>query len=232
MFQKTSFLFSLGILVFFGWLSFPQKTYAADSCTPTVKVQETKETYVKLKITCPDLKRTKVSIKILVSNDDNDSDSYKKVKATLGKKGSVSLKIKGLDSSTNYSFKVKIKKSSNKSYSSYSSSVNTTTKGGSDYEPGIDKINGITEDSVKMNISCDDLEDEKVDVQIAYKKKTSWSKKTISLNLDDDGEGSFTLDKLKSDTSYSFKIRIKKDDESDSKYSTYSSIKTATTDED
>ncbi len=232
MFRKNLFLFSLSIPIFFGWLSLPQKTYAADSCTPVIKIQETKETYVKLKVTCSELKSTKVSIKILVSNDDNDSDSYKKATATLGKKGSVSLKIKGLDSSTNYSFKVKIKKSSGKSYSSYSSSVSATTKGGSDYEPEIDKINGITEDSVKLNISCDDLEDEKVDVQVAYKKKNSWSKKTISLTLDDDGEGSFTLDGLKSDTSYSFKIRIKKDDESDSKYSAYSSVKTATTDED
>ena len=134
-----------------------------------------------------------------------------------------------LDSATDYSFKVKVKKSSSKKYSSYSSSVSATTKG-SDYEPAIDKINGITDDSVKLNISCDDLDKEAVDVQVAYKKKSSWSTKTFSLTLDDDGEGSLTMDDLKSDTLYSFKIKIKKDN--DSAYSTYSSTKTATTDED
>ncbi|MFZ2192999.1 MAG: hypothetical protein WAV31_02045, partial [Candidatus Moraniibacteriota bacterium] len=99
-----------------------------------------------------------------------------------------------------------------------------------DYDPVIDKINGITEDSAKLKISCDDLENKVVDVQVAYKKKTSWSTKTFSFTLDDDGEGSLSMDNLKSDTLYSFKIRIKKD--GSSSYSVYSPIKTATTDED
>lgn len=229
MFYKVIVSSFLGMLVLFGSLSAPSKSHAASTCTPVVKVQETKEASVKLKITCSGLAKTKVQIKILVNNDDEDSDSYKTAKATLGKLGSASLKISGLDSATNYSFKVKVKKVSKGSYSSYSSSVSTTTKG-SDYEPVIDKINGITDDSVKLNISCDDLENETVDVQVAYKKKSSWSTKTFSLTLDDDGEGSVTLDSLKSDTSYTFKIKIKKDD--DSSYSVYSSDKTVTTDED
>ena len=227
--KKIALASFLGLTIFLGWLGAPGKAYAADSCTPTVKVQEIKETSVKLKVTCSGLKNTKVSLKILVSNEDTDSDSYKKASATLGKNGSVSLKINGLDSATSYSFKVKAKKSSSSSYSSYSSSVSADTKG-SDYEPSIDKINGITEDSVKLNISCDDLDGEAVNVQVAYKKKSSWSTKTFDLTLDDDGEGSITIDGLKADTLYSFKIKIKKDD--DSTYSTYSAVETATTDED
>jgi hypothetical protein len=47
--------------------------------------------------------------------------------------------------------------------------------------------------------------------------------------MDSDGEASITMDGLKSDMLYSFKARIKKNDESG--YSAYSSIETATTDE-
>ena len=227
--KKIAFLFSFVLIILSGLLYAIPKANAANICTPTVKISETKETSVKLKITCSNLKKEKVKMKILVNNDDEDSDSYKKATATLGKNGSVKLKISGLDSATSYSFKVKVKKSSSSSYSSYSSSVSTTTKG-SDYEPAIDKINGITDDSVKLNISCEDLEDEAVNVTVAYKKKSSWSTKTFSLTLDDDGEGSITMDDLKSDTAYTFKIKIKKND--DSSYSAYSATETATTDED
>jgi len=229
MFHKITFTSFFGIILFFGWLGLPNNAHAASICTPAIKVQEIKETSVKLKATCLSLKKTKVSMRILVNNDDDDSDFYKTVKATLGKSGSASLKIGGLDSATSYSFKVKVKKSSGSSYSPYSSSVSATTKG-SDYEPEIKKINGITDDSVKLNISCDDLENKVVDVQVAYNKKSSWSTKTFSLTLDDDGEGSIIMNGLKSDTSYTFKIKIKKDDHST--YSAYSSVKTATTDED
>ncbi len=231
MFNKKALPCFLGAIVLFSWVSIPFKVRAASTCTPTVSIQETKETSVKLKITCLDLKSTKVAMKIIVSNDDSDSDSKKKAKATLGKKGNVKLKISGLDSATKYSFKVKIKKASASSsaYSAYSSSVDATTEG-SDYSPEIEKINGIAENSVKLNISCEDLENKAVNVQVAYKKKTSWSTKTYALTLDDDGEGSITVDGLKSGTSYSFKIKVKKD--GDDSYSAYSSVKTATTDDD
>lgn len=218
-----------GILLFFGWLGLSANAQAATMCTPAITIQETKETSIKLKVTCSSLKNTKAKIQILVSNNDTDSDSSKSATVKLGKKGTANLKISGLDSATNYSFKAKVKKSSKSIYSTYSSSVSTLTKG-SDYEPIIDKINGITEDSAKLKVYCDDLENKTVNVQVAYKKKTSWSTKTFSLTLDDDGEGSLTMDDLQSDTLYSFKIRIKKD--GSSSYSVYSPIKTAKTDED
>ena len=229
MFHKISLASFFSMMLFVGLLGLSDSAQAASTCTPVVNVQETKETFVKLKVTCLNLKNTKAKIKILVSNDDTDSDSYKSATATLGKNGSVNLKISGLDSATNYNFKVKVKKASSSIYSSYSGSVSTTTEG-SDYDPVIDKINGITEDSAKLKISCDDLENKTVDVQVAYKKKTSWSTKNFSLTLDDDGEGSITMDDLKSDTLYSLKIRIRK--EGNSSYSVYSPIKTVTTDED
>ena len=228
MFRKTTVVFLMATMVLFGCQGFAKEADAAIDCVPTMKITDTGETSVKLKITCLGLEKTKVRMKILVSNDDTEKDSYKKAVATLGKDGSVTLKISGLDSATNYTFKVKLKKYAGHAYSSYSSGANTTTKG-SDYEPEIKKINGITEDSVRLNIACDDLENDDVTVQVAYKKKTSWSTETFSLTLDDDGEGRITMDDLKSDTAYSFKIRIKKSD--DSSYSAYSSIETATTDD-
>ncbi|NTW15723.1 MAG: hypothetical protein HGA38_05170, partial [Candidatus Moranbacteria bacterium] len=114
-------------------------------------------------------------------------------------------------------------------YGAYSDVVEATTEG-ADYDVSIDKISSITESSAKLRITCEDLEDEDVTLMVAYKKKTSWSTKTYTLTLDGDGEGVVTVDGLKSDTAYSFKTRIKKDD--DSIYSRYSEEKSATTDED
>lgn len=213
-----------------GWTSFAPTADAATTatCTPTVSVKETKETSVKLKITCTNFEKAKVTMKILVTNTDADTDSTKTVKATLGKSGSVTLKIASLDSATPYSFKVKVKKTTASKYSDYSSSVDTTTKG-ADYDIDIDKINGITENSVKLNIQSDDLEDKEVNVLVAYKKKTDWKTKTFTLTLDSDGEGSFTLDGLKSDTEYSFKIKARKNGETS--YTNYSDIVKAATDD-
>lgn len=224
MFRKV-FLSIIFLAIFFG---ISPKAQAESVCTPVLSVKETNETSVKLKLTCLELKEEKVSMWLIVSNDDTEVDSYKKVSATLGKKGAVNLKISGLDSATNYSFKAKIKKKINKAYSPYSDSIDATTKS-SDYEPEIEKISSVTEKFAKINFSCEDLENEKVDVQLAYKKKTSWSVKTFALTLDVDGEGLIDIDGLKSATPYSFKIKIKKDD--DRLYSLYSSVKTATTDE-
>lgn len=224
MFQK----FFLSAIFFWVFLSLPFGAQAENVCTPVVSVREANETSVKLKLTCLDLKEEKVSMWLIVSNDDTEVDSYKKVAVTLGKKGTVNLKVNGLDSATNYSFKAKIKKKSGKAYSTYSSSVDVATDS-SEYEPEIEKISSVTEKFAKINLSCADLENEKVDVQLAYKKKTSWSVKTFALTLDVDGEGSVDIDALKSATPYSFKIKIKKDD--DRLYSLYSSVKTATTDE-
>jgi hypothetical protein len=176
-----------------------------------------------------EIAKTKVTMKVLVANTDDDSDSTKTVKATLGKTGSVTIKIDGLESATAYSFKVKVKKTAASKYSTYSANVNTTTKG-ADYDIAIDKINGITEDSVKLNIQSDDLKSKKVNVLVAYKKKTDWGTKSFTLTLDSDGEGSCTLDGLKSDTKYSFKVKIRKDGETS--YSDYTEIKDATTDGD
>ncbi|MFZ2193886.1 MAG: hypothetical protein WAV31_06620, partial [Candidatus Moraniibacteriota bacterium] len=84
MFHKITLASFFSLMLFFGWLSIPYGAHAASTCTPSIKVQETKETSVKLKITCSSLAKTKVKIKILVSNDDTDSDSYKSATATLG----------------------------------------------------------------------------------------------------------------------------------------------------
>lgn len=206
----------------------PDEALAAETCTPTIKLEKTKETSVQLKVTCADLKKSKVTLKVLVSNDDADSDSYKKSTVTLGKNGSVKLKLSGLDSATNYSFQVKVKKSSGSSYSDYSNVVKATTEG-EDYDVEISKISSITDSSAKLKITCADLDEKAVDIQIAYKKKKDWSTKTASVTLDDDGAASVTVDGLKSETLYSFKVRIKRT--SDSAYSPYSTIQTATTDE-
>lgn len=228
--RGISFALTLSLLTMLGWNASTPNAAAATTttCEPTVSVSQTKETSVKLKITCSGFEKKKVTMKILVTNTDDNSDSTKTAKATLGKTGSVTLKINGLDSATAYRFKVKVKKTSASKYSAYSSNIDTTTKG-ADYDVTIDKINGITEDSVKLHIQSDDLESKTVNVLAGYKKKTDWKTKTFTLTLDSDGEGSFTIDGLKSDTKYSFKVKIRKDGETS--YSDYSEIKDATTDE-
>lgn len=227
--KKISLLLAISVVTLLSWSGFtPSAEATATTCTPTVSLKEVKETSVKLKITCSEFKKTRTSIKILVTNNESDSDSTKTATATLGKSGSVTLKVSGLDSATNYSFKVKVKKASSGKYASYSSSVDATTKG-ADYDISIDKINGITENSVKLNLSSSDLENKTVNVLVAYKKKTDWNTKTFSLTLDSDGEGSVTLENLKSGTEYSFKIKIRKDGETS--YSAYSDIEKATTDD-
>lgn len=228
--KNTSLALVLSLLTTLGWTGSVPTADAATTttCEPTMTVSSTKETSVKLKITCDGFEKTKVTMKVLVTNTDDDSDSTKTVKTTLGKTGSVTIKIDGLESATAYSFKVKVKKTAASKYSAYSSDVDTTTKG-ADYDVTIDKINGITENSVKLNIQSDDLESKTVNVLAAYKKKTDWNTKSFTVTLDSDGEGSFTMDGLKSDTKYSFKVKIRKDGETS--YSDYSEIKDATTDE-
>lgn len=223
MFQKI-FLSIIFLAIYFG---ISPKVQAESVCTPVLTVKETNEKDVELRMACPELKGEKVSIWLIISNNDTEVDSYKKVSATLGKKGTVRLKIKGLDLASDYDFKAKVKKKSDKSYSSYSGSISAETKS-ADYEPEIEKISGVTEDFAKINFSCEDLKSEAVNVQLAYKKKTTWSLKNFTLTLDSDGEGMIDVGDLKAETLYSFKIKIKKDD--DKLYSMYSPIKTVTTD--
>lgn len=229
--KKITLLIVLSLFSLLGWSgsTYPAAAAETATCEPTVTTKEVKETSVKLKISCAGFTKTKVTMKVLITNKDTGKDSTKTVKATLGKTGSVTIKMSGLDSTTEYGFKVKVKKTSASKYSAYSTSVDATTKG-ADYDIAIDKINGVTEDSVKIHIQSDDLEDERVNVLAAYKKKTDWKTKSFTLTLDSDGEGSFTLDGLKSGTEYSFKVKIREDGESS--YSKYSEIKNETTDED
>jgi len=228
--KHLAFVLAVSLFTTLGWSGSAYPTAAAETttCEPTVTTKEVKETWVKLKISCAGFTKTKVTMKVLVTNKDTGKDSTKTVKATLGKTGSVTIKMSGLDSTTEYGFKVKVKKASVSKYSAYSTSVDATTKG-ADYDVKIDKINGVTEDSVKIHIQSDDLESERVNVLAAYKKKTDWNTKSFTLTLDGDGEGSFTLDGLKSGTEYSFKVKIREDGESS--YSKYSEIKNETTDE-
>lgn len=229
--KHLAFVLAVSLLTTLGWSgsAYPAAAAETATCEPTVTTKEVKETSVKLKITCTNFTKTKVTMKVLITNKETDKDSTKTVKATLGKTGSVTIKMSGLDSTTDYSFKVKVKKTSASKYSAYSTGVDATTKG-ADYDIAIDKINGVTEDSVKLHIQSDDLESERVNVLAAYKKKNDWNTKSFTLTLDGDGEGSFTLDGLKSGTEYSFKVKIREDGESS--YSKYSEIKKETTDED
>lgn len=227
--KHLSFVLAVALLTTLGWSSSPVSVEAATkkTCAPTLSTTDVKKTSVKLKITCPDWKKDKVSIKVFIENTDADTDSTKTVSAKLGKTGSVTIKMGGLDSATPYKFKVKVKKGSDK-FSAYSSEVTATTEG-SDYDVAITKINGISDDSVKLNIQSTDLENKKVNVIAAYKRKKDWDTKTFTVTLDDDGKGDFTLDGLKSKTEYSFKVKIQKDGESG--YTPYSEIKNATTDD-
>lgn len=195
---------------------------------PRISTDKVKENSVAFTLTYLPLKSTKVTIKVQVTNADNGDDPMTKtVVLTLGKDGTGTVKIDGLDASTNYGVKLRLKKSSGASYSAYSNNVLVTTEG-SDYKPTIDAINDTTKNSAKLEISCEDLSDKTVNVRVAFLKKTTWSTRDFRVELDGDGQGDFTVDGLKSNTKYNFKIRVKKSD--DTTYSVFSPIKSATTD--
>jgi hypothetical protein len=226
---KTLSMAGIFAAFLFGFNALPASAATSTSCTPGLSVQKVKQNEVKLNLTCEGLKSQKVNVKVQITDtDDDDSSGSKSASVKLNKKGVAGIKVSGLDSATSYSFKAKVKKIGKNVYSAYSADVNATTTG-ADYEISIDSIKSITDNSAKLKISCDDLKKKSVNVQVAYKKKSDWSTKVFDLTLDSDGEGTIAMSDLKSDTTYSFKVRIKKS--GSSKYSAYSAIKQATTDE-
>lgn len=224
---------SIAMLVAGGIFFGAPSSFAADElCTPSLSVKKIKETAVKMKVGCSGLKGKEVSLKVTVSNTADDSNSQKTFDAKLGKKkGTTTIQIRDLDSSTPYSFKVKMKErgTSGDSYTPFSGEAKVTTKG-SKHKPQISKITNITDNSVKLRIVSNDLENKAVNVQVSYQKKKSWTKRVFSLTLDGDGEGIVFVDGLASDTAYRFKAQIKKSGES--AYSIASPVKTATTESD
>lgn len=84
---------------------------------------------VKIKILYDKYASTKVDIVVSVLNKDSGGTFQKTFKSEkLDSSGYKTVQITKLNSKTKYSFKVKIKKHSSGSYSSWSSSSSTTTK--------------------------------------------------------------------------------------------------------
>lgn len=88
-----------------------------------------KSTSVVLEISCLQLQKKTGNVYVWVKNNDSDSLSSRTVNAKLDKKGKGSIKVDNLDSGTEYGFKIRIKKSSDSSYSGYSNEKTVETNG-------------------------------------------------------------------------------------------------------
>jgi len=110
-------------------LAFSTAVFAATK--PKISTIEKKtSTSVTLPITYKTLKNKKVKVKIQITNKKTDKKTTVTESAKLNYKGEDSVIVDGLTAETDYSFKVKIKKTSSKSakYSSWSNSKETETE--------------------------------------------------------------------------------------------------------
>jgi len=97
--------------------------------TPKIdSIKSVKNTSLILKTACSKLKKKKVTFQVRIENKDDDSISTKTYDATLDKSGKYDLKIQSLDSSTEYGFKLKIKSSTDNTYSVFSNEKTAQTK--------------------------------------------------------------------------------------------------------
>jgi hypothetical protein len=219
----------VGVVILGGLLVSTNAKAAATVCTPTVAVTETKDTSVRLSVTCTSVKSAKIAVKIEIKNKDKDNKiTTRAFEGKASKDGVMKIKLDSLDTGTSYDFRAKVKKSGDDKYSVSSVAVGAATKGAS-YSPVIETVSSITDNSVKLTVNTTKLKKKEVNVQVLYKKKTSWTTKDFTLTLNGDGDGKITVNGLSNDTAYDFKVRIKKT--VDSKYSPYSAVKSATTDE-
>jgi hypothetical protein len=229
--MKNIFLSSMLVgVVMLGGLGVSTKAEAAaTACTPTVALTESKDTSVRLNVTCASAKNIKVTVKVEIKNKDKDNKTTTRAfEGKASKDGVMKIKLDSLDTGTSYDFRAKVKKSGDDKYSVSSVTAGATTKGAS-YSPVIETVSSITDDSVKLTVNTAKLKKKAVNLQVLYKKKTSWTTRDFTLTLDNDGDGKVTVNGLSSGTAYEFKVRVKKT--VDTKYSTYSAIKGATTEE-
>lgn len=98
-------------------------------------------------------------------------------------------------------------------------------------KPDITDIKDKTDSSVTLEVKDEDYKDTKVKIQIRETNRDKHTKKNVekTVKLDSDGEADVKLTKLKADTKYSFKIRMKKKNGSGS-YSDWSDSEEANTD--
>lgn len=223
--NKQLFAFAF-LFAFLGMGMLPAEA-ATGTCTPQVSVKQAKSEAVTLKVTCENLKSTKLDMKVEVTNKDTNKKATRTLQGTLGKSGVVEVKIDTLDTGTKYSFRVKAKTKGQKTYSEFSPAIEGSTSGSS-YQVSIDSIGSLTTSSAKLNISASELKKKSVIVLVASKKKKDWTTQEFPLDLDSKGKGKVVVSGLQADTDYEFKVRIKKS--GDSKYSSYSAVKSATTD--
>jgi hypothetical protein len=228
--QKKYQKISLTMLaLMFSFMLITNSAKAANDYTVTITgTEKIKEDSLVLNIACPELAKKKVNIKVNVENADKDSDSNKAFKQTLDKNGKGELKITGLESGTVYNFKIKIKKTSDSTYSDYSTVSSATTKGAK-YSAKIESIKNIKDDSLTLKVAATKLKGKTVSIQVRIENKDEDDVETkiLEKTLDKSGKVDVKIEDLDSDTKYGFKVKIKKSTDSD--YSTYSDEKTATT---
>lgn len=126
---KSSLLaFILAITVFFSGVPFFAASAANDLGTPVInKISDVTSTTVLLPIHFKDLKKKDVVASIRILNKSNDKLMTQKQKVTLSRTGRAQIKVINLAPDTRYSFKVKIRRETSRSYSNSSDPRTATT---------------------------------------------------------------------------------------------------------
>jgi hypothetical protein len=98
--------------------------------TPIIKsIKSIKDTSLTLSIVASQLKKKAVNVNVQIRNNDADTSTNKVANVTLDKNGKATINITSLESGTEYSFKIQIKKTTDKTYSLYSAKKTAQTKG-------------------------------------------------------------------------------------------------------
>ncbi|MFH1182876.1 MAG: hypothetical protein V1690_01270 [Candidatus Moraniibacteriota bacterium] len=101
-------------------------------------IEHKTSTTVKLPITYKTYKNKKVKVKVKITNKTTDKTTTVTKSGELDYLGKDTIEVTGLTAGTEYSFKVKIRKTSSKNskYSSWSNSKTTETEASSDSDKG------------------------------------------------------------------------------------------------
>ncbi len=143
----------------------------------------------------------------------------------------VLLEVDGLDSDTDYTFKVKYAREGTLNYSDYSNTLSITTEADGEKldKPKIDDIVNITTNSMDIVVKIDGRDGEKLDFVLHVINKTTGESVTIDYTETVGGDDTVTLGVggLSPGTEYEFKVKYVLD--GDDNYSDYSDTKTERT---
>jgi len=167
---------------------------------------------------------------IEVTNGDNDTYTVQMTQNVTGI--NVTLPVDGLDSDTDYTFKVKYTREGTLNFSAYSNEKSITTEDSTDdlSRPVIESIDNVTTHSMDLLVDTGDYDNEDMDLVVKVTNESTG--KTIIINFsettDSSGRVVLGITGLNSGIKYTFKVKYSLDGESEE--SEYSSEKSQMTD--